>query len=157
MWWCDFMGTPPSQAPDSAVFLSDSNLGVGENNPRAGKLMQHLGRKCWEGKGTGSQLFEITDIWFLIAINKRSYCRYSDTPFAKFWEIPQLIVATINWHWLHLGESLDMVGDIPGISFVAWHSQQLSVVPTVLWKSFEGMSWACHLNIMTSPILASSL
>ena len=32
-----------SQAPDSAVFLSDSNLGVGENNPRAGKLMQQLG------------------------------------------------------------------------------------------------------------------
>lgn len=62
--WCDFTGFPP-EAPDSAVFLSDSNLGVGENNPRAGKLMQHLG--C-------------------------NYCRYADTPFAKFWEIPQLIV-----------------------------------------------------------------
>ena len=149
--WCDFMELH-LKAPDSAVFLSDSNLGVGENNPRAGKLMQHLGGKCWEGKSMGRQLLEITDIWFLIAI-KRNYCRYSDTPFAKFWEIPQLIVATINWHWLHLGESLDMVGDIPGISFVAWHSQQLSVVPTVLWKSCEGMSWTYHLNIMTSLIL----
>lgn len=71
-WRCDdviFMEFHRFQAPDSAVFLSDSNLGVGENNPRAGKLMQRLGGTCWEGKSMGSQLLEITDIWLLIAIN----------------------------------------------------------------------------------------
>eukprot|EP00434_Breviolum_minutum_P032329 symbB.v1.2.028590.t1/scaffold3043.1/size64820/3 len=35
------------KAPDSAVFLSDSNLGVGENNPRAGKLMQRVFGHGW--------------------------------------------------------------------------------------------------------------
>eukprot|EP00913_Durusdinium_trenchii_P030353 g28433.t1 len=35
------------KAPDSAVFLSDSNLGVGENNPRAGKLMQRVFGNGW--------------------------------------------------------------------------------------------------------------
>ncbi len=50
-----FNGTPPTEAPDSAIFLSDSNLGVGENNPRAGKLMQHLGGKwsCCLGQNHG--------------------------------------------------------------------------------------------------------
>eukprot|EP00930_Biecheleria_cincta_P067964 TRINITY_DN5496_c0_g1_i1.p1 TRINITY_DN5496_c0_g1~~TRINITY_DN5496_c0_g1_i1.p1 ORF type:complete len:2756 (-),score=417.43 TRINITY_DN5496_c0_g1_i1:241-7377(-) len=35
------------KAPDSAVFLSDSELGVGENNPRAGKLMQRVFGNGW--------------------------------------------------------------------------------------------------------------
>lgn len=35
------------KAGDSAVFLSDSDLGVGENNPRAGKLMQRVFGNGW--------------------------------------------------------------------------------------------------------------
>ncbi|CAE8585117.1 unnamed protein product [Polarella glacialis] len=35
------------KAPDSAVFLSDSELGVGENNPRAGRLMQSVFGNGW--------------------------------------------------------------------------------------------------------------